>query len=340
MVGGAQRVFKVYNVDETGQEHNAGKIEISETELVLRQHGKPAYRWPLRSLRRYGFDAELFSFESGRRCPTGPGIYAFRCQRAEALFNLLQDCIQRAGQEPDPAVEAAPPGGTLAATAAPDEPTAPEAVNANSLHLYVNSSLSMMADADPAHEYVNTYAAGAGRTDEHCIQYAELDLPRGDRETPSHGQDGGVADDAKSDGSPVNMYMNMPALGGHPGGASGTTGDSGGARLPHSYANLGLLSASTTRVTPAVKPPATKVNYIELDLQNGAGGAADTAVAQANGIGLLASNGLTSPARQTDSYAMIDFHKTAALNAKTTAHDEGERKTRHNSNIDDLLISD
>ena len=48
---------------------------------------------------RYGFDSELFSFESGRRCPTGPGIYAFKCKRAEALFNLLQEYIQRAGQE-------------------------------------------------------------------------------------------------------------------------------------------------------------------------------------------------------------------------------------------------
>ena len=93
------RSFKVYNVDDQGQERNAGKIEITDTELVLYQKGKDPFRWPLRSLRRYGFDAVMFSFESGRRCPTGPGIYAFKCQRAEALFNLLQECIKREGQK-------------------------------------------------------------------------------------------------------------------------------------------------------------------------------------------------------------------------------------------------
>ena len=34
------------------------------------------------------------SFESGRRCPTGPGIYAFRCSRAQNLFNLLQSRVR------------------------------------------------------------------------------------------------------------------------------------------------------------------------------------------------------------------------------------------------------
>ncbi|ELT99141.1 hypothetical protein CAPTEDRAFT_142054, partial [Capitella teleta] len=87
------QVFRVYNVDDNGQERTAGKIEINEHSLVLVQRGKEPLHWPLRSLRRYGFDAELFSFESGRRCPTGPGIYAFKCHRAEALFNLLQEFI-------------------------------------------------------------------------------------------------------------------------------------------------------------------------------------------------------------------------------------------------------
>lgn len=36
----------------------------------------------------------FLSFEAGRRCPTGPGIYAFRCSRAENLFNLLQSRVR------------------------------------------------------------------------------------------------------------------------------------------------------------------------------------------------------------------------------------------------------
>lgn len=83
-------VFQVINVDEAGNRLSSGQLEITESHLIFYQRKKEPIKWPLRSLRRYGFDAELFSFESGRRCPTGAGIYAFRCQRAEQLFNLLQ----------------------------------------------------------------------------------------------------------------------------------------------------------------------------------------------------------------------------------------------------------
>ncbi|XP_063707764.1 fibroblast growth factor receptor substrate 2-like, partial [Culicoides brevitarsis] len=51
--------------------------------------------WPLKCLRRYGCDSDMFSFESGRRCATGEGIYAFRCKRADLLFRTLQDYLQR-----------------------------------------------------------------------------------------------------------------------------------------------------------------------------------------------------------------------------------------------------
>ncbi|CAL1546812.1 unnamed protein product [Lymnaea stagnalis] len=93
------RSFRVYNVDDQGVELNRGTIEIRENDLVLYQKGKDTIRWPLRGLRRYGFDAELFSFESGRRCAMGPGIYAFKCSHAESLFNLVQESLQRAGEE-------------------------------------------------------------------------------------------------------------------------------------------------------------------------------------------------------------------------------------------------
>ncbi|XP_077999854.1 fibroblast growth factor receptor substrate 2-like isoform X2 [Glandiceps talaboti] len=91
-------MFKVKNVDDDGRELGSGVIEVGLADLILYQKGKDPVRWPLRCLRRYGFDAELFSFESGRRCPTGPGIYAFKCKRAEQLFNLVQDNVERQGQ--------------------------------------------------------------------------------------------------------------------------------------------------------------------------------------------------------------------------------------------------
>lgn len=83
-------LFQVMNVDDTGRRLCPGQLEVGESDLILYQRGKTPVRWPLRSLRRYGFDAQLFSFECGRRCPTGPGIYAFHCRNAEILFNHVQ----------------------------------------------------------------------------------------------------------------------------------------------------------------------------------------------------------------------------------------------------------
>ncbi|VEN56200.1 unnamed protein product [Callosobruchus maculatus] len=35
----------------------------------------------------------MFSFECGRRSPTGHGIYAFKCKKAEQLFNIVHRYI-------------------------------------------------------------------------------------------------------------------------------------------------------------------------------------------------------------------------------------------------------
>ncbi|XP_044529013.1 fibroblast growth factor receptor substrate 3 [Gracilinanus agilis] len=86
--------FKVINVDDEGMELGSGVMELTQRELVLHLHRRDAVRWPYLCLRRYGFDSNLFSFESGRRCQTGQGIFAFKCSRAEELFNLLQDLMQ------------------------------------------------------------------------------------------------------------------------------------------------------------------------------------------------------------------------------------------------------
>lgn len=93
------RMFRVTNVNDLGIEISPGKIEVTDSDLIFYQRGKEPIRWPLRCLRRYGFDEELFSFESGRRCATGSGIYAFKCRRAEDIFNLVQEAIQSVGQQ-------------------------------------------------------------------------------------------------------------------------------------------------------------------------------------------------------------------------------------------------
>ncbi|NWZ14888.1 FRS3 factor, partial [Agelaius phoeniceus] len=65
--------FKVTNVDDEGHELGSGVMELTRRELILHSHKRDAVRWPYLSLRRYGFDSNLFSFESGRRCHTGQG---------------------------------------------------------------------------------------------------------------------------------------------------------------------------------------------------------------------------------------------------------------------------
>lgn len=87
-------IFQVINVDDLGNSITPGRLEVTDVELILYQRGKQPIRWSLHCLRRYGHDASIFSFESGRRCFTGPAIYAFKCQRAQQLFNLVQRNIQ------------------------------------------------------------------------------------------------------------------------------------------------------------------------------------------------------------------------------------------------------
>ena len=86
--------FQVINIDQDGNDHLPGRIEVTSEYLILHQGKKQCIQWPIRTLRRYGFEFNIFSFEAGRRCPTGEGIFAFRCVRAEQLFRLLQANIQ------------------------------------------------------------------------------------------------------------------------------------------------------------------------------------------------------------------------------------------------------
>ena len=81
-------------VDDEGNEVRFGIMELTQTELVLHTHKRDAVRWSYLCLRCYGYDSNLFSFESGRHCPTGRGSLALKCSRAEEIFNLLQDRMQ------------------------------------------------------------------------------------------------------------------------------------------------------------------------------------------------------------------------------------------------------
>ena len=431
------RIFKVFNVDDQWTELSAGKIEITDTNLILYQKGKEAIHWPLRSLRRYGFDAELFSFESGRRCPTGPGIYAFKCRRADALFNLLQESIQKAGQEeqqqrttivddsggsrpgslvvihqqadgspvPGQYVQPLSLAESQAAQAAAQAQAAAAASDGHSPHHYVNGDVALgnghsrsalFLPANPMHEYVNTAVAQPTTTSAHVTQRSasvdmvpvDLGQSNGARVVERNNSEGQVITYAildlppskdtiikdRSQGTPCHTaivhngsavmidlassqatYINVPASDTQNKVASGPSGEhrtsvaslGNGVRKvslqqqiskddQHSYANLDLVAAPSAQVhPPKPEPRKHKVNYIQLDLKGSSDNLSNGAVPPASPISLTSSIP-ESPSRRTESYATIDFHKTAALSSAKTSNDEGIRKTRHNSNIEEL----
>ena len=145
----AHRVFRVANVDDRGTEINYGDIEVTNTDIMLHQRDRNPICWPLRSLRRYGFDSELFSFECGRRCPTGPGIYAFRCAQAEQLFNVLQEAIQMCSSN-----NIAATGGTLPTATTGSNPGSPVQNNAN-VEISGTNQRRDSRISSPPHNYAN-----------------------------------------------------------------------------------------------------------------------------------------------------------------------------------------
>lgn len=87
-------IFTVATVNRNNAKSVYGQLEVTSADLVLHRRGHDPVCWPLHYVRRYGFENNIFSFESGRRCESGPGIFTFRCRRAQELFFLVQTCIQ------------------------------------------------------------------------------------------------------------------------------------------------------------------------------------------------------------------------------------------------------
>ncbi|XP_077445778.1 docking protein 1b [Stigmatopora argus] len=50
--------------------------------------------WPYKLLRRYGRDRVMFSFESGRRCDSGPGAFTFDTKQGNEIFTLVDQAIK------------------------------------------------------------------------------------------------------------------------------------------------------------------------------------------------------------------------------------------------------
>ncbi|CAL8101178.1 unnamed protein product [Calicophoron daubneyi] len=65
-----------------------GQLELQTQDLIFRTSDR-SLTWPLWCLRWYGENAKFFVFESGRRCPSGPGLYMFKCKQSRQLSSSL-----------------------------------------------------------------------------------------------------------------------------------------------------------------------------------------------------------------------------------------------------------
>jgi fibroblast growth factor receptor substrate 2 len=368
-------IFQVSNVNDQGDLVSPGQLEVTETELVLHQRGKNPTIWPLRSLRKYGFDSDIFSFECGRRCPTGQGIYAFRCRKAEQLFNIVQHHIVRNSNDesnlvgmnvlnsnpsdfPLPAVSTGPPvqrripsqpEGYLNPISAPNN-MRPHPSLSRPGSITSNGPISPTAISPPplnsmeiSHEHNNNKRGSLipDHSYTNSSTVAEMEAA-----TQLNYANLGIVTSPTSTAadaymtvvdSPCHLYMNVD---------TNATKDANDAEedTKHCYANIDtkelehlrpILKSTIDTPLPSVPQTPTAL-YLTVHEVNYAELDLDPSKSDAPATSQITPD---SPSKAKKSYATIDFQKTNALSQSINPPmevEEGSRKTRHNSTISDV----
>ena len=103
-VGGSnveENVFKVTNINDNKHLVQRGLMEVTTVELIYTDSkSKEDWHWPLKYLRKYGCDGDVFTFEAGRKCPGGEGLYAFSTKKASVLFEMVARNINQGNLQP------------------------------------------------------------------------------------------------------------------------------------------------------------------------------------------------------------------------------------------------
>uniref|UniRef100_H2ZKF1 IRS-type PTB domain-containing protein n=1 Tax=Ciona savignyi TaxID=51511 RepID=H2ZKF1_CIOSA len=69
-------------------------VSLEEVELLNKQTKKSVIKWPLYQLRKYGRDKQEFSLEAGRRCQSGEGMFYFKTDQYNAIFQEVEHNVK------------------------------------------------------------------------------------------------------------------------------------------------------------------------------------------------------------------------------------------------------
>ncbi|XP_004464396.1 docking protein 1 [Dasypus novemcinctus] len=142
------------------------RVEAEKLTLLTvgaQSHLDPLLSWPYVLLRRYGRDKVMFSFEAGRRCPSGPGTFTFQTAQGNDIFQAVETAIHRQkaqgkavqghdGLSSDP-VEGEGAGAQLASPPGPQELlSSPQELLSSPLALYAEPADSLRIPTGPSRD--------------------------------------------------------------------------------------------------------------------------------------------------------------------------------------------
>ena len=82
--------FEVWNVNDELKVLSKGVMKVTSTNLIHNFNGNTkTIKWSMKHLRCMGCEGSIFYFEAGRKCETGEGLYAFKCERASDLYHMV-----------------------------------------------------------------------------------------------------------------------------------------------------------------------------------------------------------------------------------------------------------
>lgn len=367
-------IFKVININQMGGFVNQGVLEVTETELVFHQRFKPPIVWPVRCLRKYGFDSETFSFESGRRCPTGAGIYAFRCHKAEQLFNLLQQNTQIRNSNIDNSL-AGVNANLVNSSVSPGDFPVPLATTGPPVHRRLPSIsdgyLNPTTTASSVRPQSNTSRPGSVTSNGPAspqtvspppIPGSEMTFEHNNNQSESTVAHSYINTSANINGGTAPTYINLctavsPTLSDnyinisentHPLYMNVVTSDANNTKeapkivneaisedLAHCYANVSVNDPEVIR-SNSLRQEASLDGLYVMPLQ-----AVNYIELDLDAAQVISENSseVESPDKIKKRYATIDFNRTNALSKSLKTNvdmEEGSRKTRHNSTISEV----